>query len=1098
MTASATRIYIGEPIEHRSEHNCLLAVCEELMMDNSWSCIFANFHLGGRQIDLAVFTATTTLVIEAKGYSLPVQGQINGQWIQKGPYGTKRLGNAYNQALNAKNALRDAISASFKIDGYPNAAVVISPSVPHGSELTGGDFKVAVGDIHLLKQLIARPSGALLTSDLCEALAAKLKLEQVSSSDAALSQEILSADRLCNEYVKSFRDFYSPYASELVGDRYEYGDNEVCVSDIHSMIAKGQEAVLISGPSGCGKTLLSTSCAVACSTKGNIPIFVVAKDFSGQFQALLDKEVALLHVRTAIDIIRAAAIAGKRVILFMDGYNECSEALQAALTRSLKAFSLRYDAGIVMTTQTRITRPDLLVLNTVIVKRPSDKLKEALAKIEKDEVKSANLSSLLQAATSGLEASIIGKVGSSLSAGASRFALFLGYARNRLGISASEGVRLLMSLAGMLVQQSRFSISVHEFSRLSDSLNIGRDTALKLSQSRLLQERGDRVSFIHELYFAAFAAEAAVRAAGSSLPSMREAIVSPRLNSSKVFMLGAIEDDLLLIQLLDSCEDQDLIAACGRGECGSVAQVIINRKIDELLKSMLVEAQGIQFFIQDEGWHGVNIDPSSLREDLKNFHLYLPAIAHCLMSGCYQDLVMAACQYVDTAINAFSLKHAAEAKSKKIPLRHSSFSAAYVMHQQAAISKLVSFVHSGSLSIRSMVTPEFETVLSEKWLQAETSGQFYFLICITKFTKYQIEAAVHIAKLMPNIRKYPYHLQLDLIDFSRYLREAREPYRLQIIDALQDSLDKLGVMMNTMIFEALRALGALEEEEWDHLPVIRQEIDDVLNSTGFESDEMAWGLYSRQFDHPFEASYWEEIQELKEQKKKLLLTKACRGAEAPYLTFLGILIKQLADFGDRDSASAISKWTVLPDKKSFMPQDAVEVFVRAHEALGHLGVSLPEFRGDPVTAVDHALLACGELCYWSCRRDIETSDISKYTASARGTLLVHSQCAGASALNTVTSSVRSMEPEHRSIVLKYPEMAAMICREALKKIDSQMPYFEHSFISDTVNTAVFSIQVLGECGDINDLLSLREFSDNELYGVSALRAIKQIEDRVRS
>src|SRR5680860_1634795 len=87
MTAAATpeqstRVFIGDRIEHASDAGALAAVHETLTARGEWAYIFANFHVRGRQVDLAVFTATTTLVIEAKRYTQPVQGGVNGNWAQ--------------------------------------------------------------------------------------------------------------------------------------------------------------------------------------------------------------------------------------------------------------------------------------------------------------------------------------------------------------------------------------------------------------------------------------------------------------------------------------------------------------------------------------------------------------------------------------------------------------------------------------------------------------------------------------------------------------------------------------------------------------------------------------------------------------------------------------------------------------------------------------------------------------------------------------------------------------------------------------------------------------------------------------------------------
>lgn len=666
---------------------------------HGWAKIFANFNAGQRQIDLAVFTETTTLVIEAKGYSLPVRGDMNGQWEQRGSFGTRRIGNAYNQALNAKNALRDEMQRIGQIDGYPNGLVAITPIVPKGSVLTSGDFKVAVAGIQQIVQLLSRPSGALLTQDQCEKLARQLALEKVASSDAALNEEVLVVERTCDAYLKDFSNFYGPLAAELIGDQYNCGDFEIGPSEVHSMVVDGASGVLIQGPSGCGKTLLATSCAISCIAAGSIPIFVSAKNFDGDFQRLLDREAALLNWRSA-NIITAGKLLGKRIILFLDGYNECRENLKVGLTRSLKAFALRYGAGIVVSTQQGLVRSDLLTIKTVIVKRPSDEFKVTLARLDERGDHAGNFRSLLQVASSGLEAGLVGEVGAFLPVGASRFALFDTYVRRKLGSAASEGIQILSSFAETLIQRTCFSLSVREFDRLCDSKNLDHAARQQLSRSQLLQERGDRVSFIHELFFSAFSAESAIRSTGGNLTRIREALGSPRFFTSKAFILGAIEDDRVMDEVLASLTDSELFAACYRGECGAVAQSIVKRKMANMLEFMVAEAKGLRFQINGEGWGCIAIDKNSLRHELKEFGSYLGAIGKCLMDGQYLEAVMAACRHVDENIAIFSNACAIEAKAKKIPLRHEVFSAAYVMGREAAISQLIYFIHSGGLSRR--------------------------------------------------------------------------------------------------------------------------------------------------------------------------------------------------------------------------------------------------------------------------------------------------------------------------------------------------------------------------------------------------------------
>lgn len=1093
-----TTIYIGGPVENKSEYDCISTVFESLRGGAGWSYIFANFHAAGRQIDLAVFTANTTLLIEAKGYSLPTRGEINGHWVQFGPYGKKRIGNAYNQALSAKNALRDCIQKIKRTDGYPNAAVVITPQVSTGSRLTAGDFKVEVGGLDVIEYLLKKPSEALLTQEECESLAKLLNLELVMDVTAALSYEVYEADKLCSTYVDAFRDFHKPYADELIEDEYELNDQVLTLKDINSMLSEGARSLQFLGPTGCGKTLLLKACSIFSCSDNCVPIFVSAKDFEGHLNKVLEKELSLLGIRSAASLIKFGKKLGKRIILFIDGYNECPEHYKIDLTRSIKAFSIRFEACIVVTTQSDLFRADLLLFEVVHVKRPSEQLKVAICGLKDNDGHYGNLHSLLQVVGSGLEISLVAKVGALLPNGASSFVLFSTYARNKLATAAPEGISVLSCFANELVERGCFTLSNREFDRLCDSQNLNSIARQQLSKSKLLQERGDRVSFIHEMFFSMFSAEAAIRSAGRNLESIKKSLTAPKFFSAKIFILGGIEDELILNEVISGCKDRELISACARGECGVAAQLIVARRIEKILELTAIESQNGRFQITGEGWGGVGVDVSCIDSELEGCDAYIAAIGESIMQGRYVDIVMTACQNLDNSIEIFKQENLSEIRLKKIPVQSSIFSSVYAMQNEFAVSKVISFVHGGSFSLRKLSSSKLDEALCIAWKNAKTPGQFYFLLRITKLSQYVRQCASYIVQLMSRLTSLPYHLQLDLIDFCRYAHQAEEPYKTQIIDALQDSLDKLGPVMNGIIFEALQGLGALETDEQNYVPVVLKEIEDVLNDeNSSNSDQVAWSLYSQQFDHPYEGAYWSVIQGLDDLKRKMFFIKACRGASSSFTFFLGILIRKLSEFNDPTVASSIERWTILPEKQNVFPQDAVEVFVTAHEALGYLGVPLPTNIAASLTFADQALLACGELYYWSNRIDIDDPQDSFHTQSSRKILLTHSNYAGAAALLLTTSHVLSADGMRKSLINEYPKLALEVCRQALAQKDMQISYFEHSFMSDIDSIAKFAIQVLAKLGNVEDLSLLKIIRDDEEYGVDAIRAMRTIEERVR-
>ena len=1095
-SSTRVRIYIGAQIEHQSDLDVLRTVHAAVIQSHGWAYIFANFNVRGRQVDLVIFTDTTTLVIEAKSYSQPIQGEMNGPWSQRGPFGTRQIGNAYEQALGAKNRLRDVLQEIVHVEGYPNGLVAVLPDIPIGSKVTSGDFKVAIGGAAQIAPMLTQRSGAILTAQQCEALARRLHLEAIATLDGAFDPKILLSERLCTTYLTAFAEFYGPQAAKLVADRYYSEQAAIALADVQSIVASTSDCVLISGPSGCGKTLLTASCAISCIEHNCVPIFVSAMDFGGRLQNLLDREVSLLDTRSISSIVSACRLLGKRVVLFLDGYNECGDSLKTALTRSLRAFSLRFGAGLVISTQHDPACADLLSLKRISVRRPSDELKMALARVGELGTRAANCTALLGTARSGLEATLVGEAGWLLPTGASKFALFDAYARKKLGSAARDGIRLLTVLASSLTERACFSVSVRELDRLADSISVGDDARDALVRTELLYLRGDRVSFSHELFYAAFAAESVIRTSGNSALKLQSALSSPRLQSSRTFIVGGIEDDRILNDVLEKTANDSLLADCRRGECGPIALSIVKRRIDAILHAMVAESQTIRFELIGEGWEGVAVAEDSIRQDRRDCTPYLKAIGDALMDGQYMDVVMAACGHMDEAIAAASKQFSTEAKERKIPLCHATFSQAYVMDRAAAISQLVYSIHSGFPSLRGPVGDKFGMAIGKAWSAAKTPGQFYFLIGLTRSTEYAIDAAPYVRTLLRNIRSCPYHLQLDLLNFVLYFRDAEEPYRSDMIDALEASLDKLGVVMNSLIFEALQALGGLQEAEHDHTEVVHHEIEEALNTEGEDADRAAWGLFSCQFDHPFDSAYWEVIQGLDPIRKKALLIKACRGATRPYLSFVGILIRQLADFNDLAVASAIAPWTTLPDEKAFMPQEAIDVFVTAHECLGRLRAELPLSRGEVTSDAQRALLACGDLLYWSTRTDVPNPQTSSHASKATSILLDHSKCASAGALELVTSARVWDRNSRRSLIEIYPDLAVHVCREALDKRQVQVSYYDFGLHGGPIGIANFCIEVLGEFGDSNDLLVLRGLCDDSDYGVRALAAIKKIEARV--
>lgn len=151
----------------------------------------------------------------------------------------------------------------------------------------------------------------------------------------------------------------------------------------------------------------------------------------------------------------------------------------------------------------------------------------------------------------------------------------------------------------------------------------------------------------------------------------------------------------------------------------------------------------------------------------------------------------------------------------------------------------------------------------------------------------------------------------------------------------------LNPILQTTALEALSSLGALDDEVKGHETQIRLQVAEVLVDPGAEgAAEIAWEIYSGQFDHPFDMAYINVVDNLSNEQQLTLMRLACMGA-SEYSFFVGSLMDKLAGEGDALAVPAISRWARLPDPTSPVRQNAVEIYISALMALGKLQSDLP-------------------------------------------------------------------------------------------------------------------------------------------------------------
>ena len=619
-------IYIDDPIEHGSDRELLKCAAAVLSAAGIPAILIANTRLAERQIDLIVAVEGAVAVLEGKGYSSPVRGGATGAWqvrLASGEWKNERI--LYGQTIDARHAVRDAMG-QFDRAGvpYPSAALVSCLRFRRARRSGPVISRSQFGSRRAFKGAAAGPQHGWSLARWRE-FASAHRLSPVSSLEAALDPVLGEAERLLAQYRVAFTRTYGPPAEELVSGRCRVAGNSLSFDDLVARTIAEPSLALI-GPSGCGKSLLSYRLALAAMDRGAIPVVLASKDFQGSLRDVANREVTMLGVPSARRLLVAARRLDRPVMWIIDGYNECNVGERGRLTRSIVAAARRYGAQVVLSSRTAVERADLLALPEYVVEPPDQETKLAIAQRASDGVDSGLALPLLETAASGLEARIVGQLGKRLTGETGRYGLFDAYIRARLGPDASDGIKALSRIAGTMFARLSFGLSAREVDRLFDREGLKAGVLDALQAANVLEARGERFTFTHEMFLNVFAAEAVVRQADGDAEALGQALSSPRHADTKTLIVAAIDDAALCVRVLETVADLEIFRACLAGQCGRAARRWANLRCDDVLKRVDEEIDAIAFDFDPKGFMGIHVRSDTLRDWSEEDRAMLAAI----------------------------------------------------------------------------------------------------------------------------------------------------------------------------------------------------------------------------------------------------------------------------------------------------------------------------------------------------------------------------------------------------------------------------------------------------------------------------------------
>ncbi len=1094
-TTSSIEIFMGASVEYASERAVLERAYSLAAAAGIDSVILANFSVGGRQIDGLVATDAGAIMLEAKGVSQPIEGGVNGLWRMESSAGPIPMRNGYIQALEAKNALHDAMTAFAAQAPYPDARVVIVPFAPAGSNLTRGDFKAGVINLDELA-LPVRTGTAPWSVTQWKAFASLHSLQTVSRLPALFDPALLTAEQGLDAYGRQFLDTYSPRAKGLLAFPCEVSGATTDSGTLAARLDQTSGLILI-GPSGCGKSLAGLALAMARMSAGEVPLVVEAKLFDGRLAVGLDREAALLGFDSFRSMAKASQRVGRRLLILVDGYNECASVQRFALTRALAALVRRTGAKLLVTSQIPL-EGELLGAATVRVLHPPLALKAEIARAAAVGSLSPSTEALLEAASSGLEARMLGEVGGELPSGASRFALFDVYVRRRLGRLGPEGIRTLTMVAGHLAERLSFSLSVRDFDRLQTADAHSQDVLAALLEAGFLERRGDRLSFGHELFLQAFQAEALVRRASGDASEITAALKHPLFAASGSLVLGAIDDSTLLTAVLGSISDARLVAHCLSGDCGEPARVWAESQCILVFAAAQAEIDGATFEINAGALLGVDHVQTSLRVWTDNERAVLSALPDWLSRPSHLPKLLAAARAADGLLAAEHRRLAPEARERKVALRSGLFGQTFVF---GGFGLSNAFGVNAGLRRWGGTLEELATVFASR-ADDLSFGEAHVLL---ELARGRSGISRLIAPQLPGLiaRMWtgaPYHLKLGLLEAAGFCWQADDADRQAVIQALEDIGPIEHIMLSTQWVESMEQLGALEADAERELEVLRADMPAILaQPKDLDQQRQAWSLYYRRFDHPLSSAYCTAFDELEPSMRLQVLSMAAQVAELNTF-FAGPLLADLAQAGDSDSVAPIARWAILPPPESGMFQDALANYLTANIVLARNGLE-PPAQATPPEPAGQALMACADALYAANRsgltvyeREARVAAAWDVLASIPGAALV----ALAECSKVRPESLRRLPGdgvEPMQIVDGQEAAVVRFARAVLTDPDLLSGWFHPQFF-DPTPAILFGLEALGRWGDASDLSRLRTMTRVAKAAETALNEVRRLEDRL--
>jgi hypothetical protein len=884
------------------------------------------------------------------------------------------------------------------------------------------------------------------------------------------------------------------YLKNFVHFNCTQNNNKTSTERLSNLFLNNSGGIIV-GKSGCGKSILARW--LSYNFNGCI-LFLEAKYYETNINEFIDKEVKNSRFDSGLEFFKACQESKKELLIIIDGLNECSIQERTSLTLEMNELINQYNIKFLITTQLFDEILNNLIGVVITVDLPEIEVKKAIA--EQYCGSAIKLQTLLSVAKTSIEAKLIGEIGIFSIEKISLFDLFETFVRKKLDKEQTDGIPFLSSIANILSTNLSFSLSLQKIECIIKEQNISPKTLHNCINSGILIQNLNKISFTHEMFFHFFIANNISKGLNDG-GLIINALNAPKNDGSKIFIIGAIEDTIVLEEVLNSISDDKLLFSLLLGEGGEYSKIWANNTLSQVVNKIEQEVKSIAFEIVDDEYRPIQVKSDSIINWTNQEWTFISIIPGLLYKRVYLKELFDIVGHMDACCNnAFQVLFE-KTKEEKLNLRSGIFTAIYAnigtRNTRPALSIVFSSLISGWASFNNnneITSLDINELLKDKKL---SNGQFYMLLHLCKYEEKAQLLYPFILDALKNKWKYiPHILKNEILERVGHCY-ATEEQRIILVDVLNAIHSRTqDPFLSTNIFEALSSLNALDEDAIAYESTVENQIKDLLlNSDEEHSWNEAATLYNYQFDHPYSSAFYNAINKLNPTESKLFYEMALKATYGSSLFTSSLILMAVSTLGNNVSPHLL-KFIETPISDETMPQNSLEVFIIAHIILGQYSYTIRSRYENEENELSKTLFAFAEIYYWLNRSDMDLNHIKEKCKSPSAVLFnPHSNY-------TIESIWQSQFIFTNFIYNRFPQSSiirpdqifsdeiAQSCRFAIINPHHQKSIYGFSREEEIIQHA---IELLKQHGNISDLKIFRELSNHPVFGKSAIEAIKYIE-----